>query len=61
MPTRQAYAGSIGAGLELRTNAGLRIAGEADYTFFYREGSIIAADDPAARLLTVLFAAQTRW
>jgi hypothetical protein len=60
MPTRQAYAGSLGAGLELRTNAGLQIAGEASYTFFYREGPI-AADDPGPRLLTILFAAQTRW
>jgi hypothetical protein len=60
MPTRQAYAGSFGAGLELRTNAGLKIAAEADYTFFYREGPV-AADDPGPRLLTVLFAAQARW
>lgn len=61
MPTRQAYAGSIGAGLELRTNAGLQIAAEADYTFFYREGPVAPDHDPGARLLTVLFAAQTRW
>jgi hypothetical protein len=60
MPTRQAYAGSAGAGLELRTNAGLRIAAEADYTFFYREGPI-AMGDPGPRLLTVLFAARTSW
>lgn len=60
MPTRQAYAGSIGAGLELRTGAGIKIAGETNYTFFYREGPV-AADDPGPRLLTVLFAAQTRW
>jgi hypothetical protein len=62
MPTRQAYAGSVGAGLELRTNAGLKIAGEADYSFFYREGPS-AADDPGpgSRLLTILFAAQTTW
>lgn len=60
MPTRQAYAGSIGAGFELRTNAGLKIAGETSYTFFYREGPV-AADDPGPRLLSVLFAAQTSW
>jgi hypothetical protein len=61
MPTRQAYAGSIGAGLELRTNAGFQIAGEADYTMFYREGpkDPVEARDP--HVLTVLFAAQTSW
>jgi hypothetical protein len=62
MPMRQAFAGAIGAGLELRTNTGLQIAGEADYTFFYRPGPI-AADDPGPgpRLLTVLFAVKTSW
>lgn len=60
MPTRQTLAGSIGAGFELRTLKGMQIAGEANYTFFYREGPV-AADDIAPRLLTVLFAAQTSW
>lgn len=60
MPTRQAYAGSVGSGFELRTNAGLKLAAEANHTFFYREGPT-AADDPGPRLLTVLFAAQTSW
>jgi hypothetical protein len=60
MPTRQAYAGAIGAGLELRTTAGLQIAAEGDYTIFYREGPV-AADEHTPHFLTVLFAAQTRW
>lgn len=60
LPSRQAMAGTIGAGFELRTRAGIQIAAEADYTFFYREGPV-AADDIAPRLLTVLFAAQTSW
>lgn len=59
-PTRQALAGQIGAGFELRTLEGIQVAGEADYTFFYREGPI-AADDIGPRLVTILFAAQTRW
>lgn len=61
MPTRQAYAGSVGAGLELRTNAGLQIAGEAGYTIFYREGPKDALDERDPHVLTVLFAAQTSW
>ena len=60
MPTRQAYAGSIGAGFELRTNAGLQIAGEAGYTIFYREGPK-APEENEPHVLTVLFAAQTSW
>jgi hypothetical protein len=60
MPTRQAYAGSIGAGLELRTSAGLQIAAEGDYTIFYREGPV-AAEEHTPHFLTVLFAAQTHW
>ena len=59
-PTRQALAGSIGAGLELRTNAGFQVAGETNYTVFYRDG-LAGQDDPGASLLTVLFAAKTRW
>lgn len=60
LPSRQAMAGSIGAGLELRTRIGIQIAGETSYTFFYREGPV-APDDMAPRLLTVLFAAKTDW
>jgi hypothetical protein len=60
LPTRQAYAASFGAGLDLRTNAGFQVAGEVDYTFFHREGPV-AAGDVTPRLVTVLFAAQTSW
>lgn len=61
MPTRQAYAGSVGAGLELRTSTGFQIAGEACYTIFYREGPKDPIDERDPHVLTVLFAAQTTW
>lgn len=60
LPTLQAYAASMGAGFELRTNAGLSIAAEADCTFFRREGGV-DADALGSHLVTVLFAAQTSW
>lgn len=60
LPSRQAMAGQVGAGFELRTRSGVSVASEASYTFLYRPGPV-AVEDGAPRIVALLFAIQTAW
>jgi hypothetical protein len=53
-PSDEHIAGQLGGGIEYQAVARVRIAGEASYTFLYREPS----EDPVPRFITVFVAAR---
>jgi hypothetical protein len=53
-PSDEHIAGQLGGGMEVKASDRVRIAGEASYTFLYREPT----DDPLPRFITVFVAAR---